>query len=176
MENFANSSFTRSTILIQESAEYVSLHHTPTMIQKNTDNRLNNMLVMLNSQPHPPPNFGVNLMNEIINTRKDITNINTFRTSSFLGIALFKIKNTLDTRRFAMACVDHFITPTMVTRHNIHELFHYAYHLMKNPRFIYILFPERKVDQNHDYYPKLIQLLSAYPITTIQTIQPNTHQ
>jgi len=111
---------------------------------------------IFNGDLNPTLTFGSILMEVIIESGKDTTDPDTFKNSTFQGIVLLKTKNIFDTRRFSMACIDFIITPAMIAAHSINELVHYAHTIAKNPQLLLDLFPEAKIDLNHDYYPEFI--------------------
>ncbi len=175
MQALIGACFNESTTVVQDSEQFVSIHHTPTLIQYSTNNRLNNLLLRLATYHHLVPPLGSFVMQDIVDQGKDVTNTDNFHNSVFLGIVLFKVKNVFDTRRFTLACIDYFITPTMIRSHNIQELFHYAYNVMKNPRLLIALFPERRVDPLYNYYPKLLQLLNVRHRPPLRTLHIQTN-
>ena len=129
----------------------------PHLIQTEMDQNLKTNLDKQQKHSKPIQTLGHILMEAIIESRKDTKDPDTFKNSTFQGIVLLKTKNILDTRRFSMACIDFTITPAMIAAHSINELVHYASTIAKNPQLLLDLFPEAKIDLNHDYYPEFIE-------------------
>ena len=147
------------TTTIDETSGVIRMpfEEIPHFIQTEIDQNLKANLDKQQKHSKPIQTLGHILMEAIIEKQKDIKDPDTFENSTFLGIVLLKTKNIFDTRRFSMACIDFTITPATIATHSVNELVHYAYTIAKNPQLLLDLFPEAKIDLNHDYYPDFIE-------------------
>ena len=161
MSNFILNCINPTTTIIESSgALQVPLTSLTTSIKEGINKRLATITHRRTAS------LGYILLEAIIEENSDITNMQTFNNSMFQGIALLKQQNTLNTRRFCLACINFFITPATYTAHTTIELLCYAYQIAKNPLLITRLCPNGDVQLNHDYYPDLVALQAN---TTHQT-------
>ena len=164
IKNLIFTSFNPATRIIQD---HITLDSIPNLIQHGTNHYLQTMMYELYEETVILETITTTITQQIIDKQLDITNIETYQNSTFIGIALFKLQNIFDTRRFALACLNFYITPAMVGNRNITELFNYAHNVRKHPRILIPLFPEGTVDPNYDYYPRFINIMTAYNSATI---------
>jgi hypothetical protein len=155
--NFITNCINRSTIIVESSGPLtIPLASLLTTIQEGINDHLSSINPRQTTSPEHIQ------LRQIIHQNRDITNIHTFDNSMFQGIALLKQHNTLDTRRFTLACINFFITPATYTAHTTTELLCYAYHITKNPLLINSLCPNGNIQLDHNYYPDLVTLQNVH--------------
>ena len=165
MRNLIITSFNPATRIVQD---HMTMDSIPNLIQHGTNHYLQTMIHELSEETIILESIVTTVTQQIIDKHLDITNIETFQNSIFLGIALFKLQNIFDTRRFALACLNFYVTPAMVGSRNITELFNYAHNVRKHPRILIPLFIEGAVNPNFDYYPRFLNIMSAFNSANIQ--------
>ena len=149
-EDVINTCFNTATVVVDNSGMLqVPLRDVHNVIQTGINDHLR---VIRQSPSRIGKSLGILALEDIIERNRDVTKVSTFNKTTFIGIVKLKEENIFDTRQFSMACMDFFITPTMVRRHTTGELMTYAYEIGTHRNRIIDMCPQDNVDLHYDYY------------------------
>ena len=148
----------------------ISFITLPILIETNINTRIRKISANIPSRSHIVTDAILDLMEGLTEANEDLTIVENFGTCSFASFISLKNRNHIDTFKILAGCVDFFITPYMIESHTIQELFDYAYKITKmsynhcdESLLCEKMFPDNKIDMNHDYYSDLLEHLPESP-------------